>query len=141
MSLSLDGNTVNGFAKGGVAFVDKSRIDTSLIGRKVKGLSLASSENFGSGNDDYDSDSLNMGGFSGFAQYPNTHGPTFTDSGTIIGVYKNADDNNTIYVAARDDNGNLIKFELGGGTASPTWYLTWFKLSDLTLVEKIGGDN
>lgn len=137
MSLSLDGTIVNGFAKGGVAFVDKSRIDTSLIGRKVKGLSQASSINF-DGENDYDSDNLNMGGSSGFAQYPNTHGPTFTDSGTIIGVYKDADDNNTIYVAAQDDNGNLIKFESGAATVNPTWYLTWFKLSDLTLVV---GDN
>ena len=61
--------------------------------------------------------------------------PENFESATIFEL-KNADDNNTIYVAARDDNGNLIKFELGGGTASPTWYLTWFKLSDLTLVEK-----
>lgn len=36
MSLSLDGNVVNGFAKGGTAFVDTTNALNGIIGRKVK---------------------------------------------------------------------------------------------------------
>ena len=136
MSLSLDGNIVGGFAKGGSAFIDKSKVHESLIGQRVSGITHASSTLFSDTDSSYNEDDFSEGGTSGYANYPNDHGPTFVDTGTIIGVFKDVQGDNDIYVAVQDDNGNVLKHEIGSATANPNWHTDWFKLSDLS---KIGG--